>query len=396
MLPGHPTLRGADSTRQSKWLLSAQNCRSGVVEPWLGGRTSNSVMSVSFRMGVQSIRDALRSCLLVVVLGLVVSACGVPMEPAAEESDVPGSGDDSSGDVACSSAGGTTFSSSFLNGPELSRNEFVDTQVGAGMEAFFVDGPGAPEGGQYERADGFSIVSDSLVLGYNGELPDSFFAIEDGGITGWGSCRPNMVSGDLVAARWEPAGPINIRGRTISLKVDGGACVTDDGHDVLTEMVDIDVEETGSQVTITAWTRDKSFEGMCAGVGITLDSQVELASALGDRSLLDGGPIPPRVVNFEASDGPPPPTTVPEVDNSSLDRLDCSSGIVIEERVPDSGQDPLDVARELEPAVVEVEPGRPLWWWGLDEGGTVIVGLALGDMDGADYQVWTCDPPLDP
>lgn len=341
-------------------------------------------------------KSAHRLCLLILILGLVASACGTPSEPAAEESDALVSGTDSSVEVACSSAGGTTFSSSFLNGPELSRDEFRDTSVGAAIEAFFVDGPGAPEGGQHERADGFSIVSDSLVLGYNGELPDSFFAIEDGEITGWGSCSPNMVSEDLVAARWETAGPINIRGQTISLKVDGGACVTDDGRDVLTELVDVDVEETESQVTITAWTRDKPFEGMCAGVGITIDSQVELASALGERSLLDGGPIPPRVVDFEASDGPPLPTTVPEVDNSSLDRLECSPGVVVEERVPDSGQDPLDVARDAESAVVEVEQKRPLWWWGLNEGGTVIVGLALGDMDGADYQVWTCDPPLDP
>lgn len=341
-------------------------------------------------------KSALRCCLLVLILGLVVSACGAPSEFPAEEFDAPVSDTDSPDDVACSSAGGTTFSSSFLNGPELSRGEFGDTSVGAELEDFFVDGPGAPEDRQYERADGFSIVSGSLVLGYDGELPDSFFAIEDGEITGWGSCSPNMVSEDLVAARWEPAGPINLRGTEISLKVDGGACVTDEGRDVLTELVDIDIEETESQVTITAWTRDKPFEGLCAGVGITLDAEVELASPLGERSLLDGGPIPPRVVDFEASDGPPPPTTIPEVDNSSLDRLDCSPGVVVEARVPDSGQDPLEVARDAESSVVEVEQGRPLWWWGLDEGGTVIVGLALGDMEGADYQVWTCDPPLVP
>lgn len=336
-------------------------------------------------------RSALRWCRLVVILGVVVSACGAPSDLADEESEAPVSDADSSGDVACSSAGGTTFSSSFLNGPELSRDEFADTSVGAVLEAFFVDGPGAPEGGQYERADGFSIVSDSLVLGYNGELPNSFFAIEDGDITGWGSCSPNLVSEDLVAARWEPDGPINIRGQTVAINVDGGACVTDDGQDVLTELVDVDVEESESQVTITAWTRDKPFDGLCAGVGITLDAEVELASPLSERTLLDGGPIPARVVDFEASDEPPPPTTIPDVGKSSLDRLDCSPGIVVEKRVPDSGQDPLDIARDAEPDVIEVEEGRPLWWWGLNQDGTVIVGLALGDMDGADYQVWTCD-----
>lgn len=335
-----------------------------------------------------------RSCLLLAVLSLVVSGCGVPSEPAAEESDVPASTDDASGGVACSVAGGTKFSSSFLNGPELSREEFADTPVGAELDAFFVDGPGAPEGGQYQNAEGFSIVSDSLVLGYSDRLPDSFFVIEGGDVAGWGSCSPNLVSDDLVAGRWEPAGPINIRERTISLQVEGGACETDDGQEILTEVVDVDVEETESQVTITAWTRDKPFEGLCAGVGIMLDSQVELSSPLGDRSLLDGGTIPPRVVDFVASDGPPPPTTVPEVDNSSLGRLDCSPGVVVEQRVPHSGQDPVEIARATAPAVVEMESGQPLWWWGLNENGTVVVGLALGDADGADNQVWTCDPPL--
>ena len=43
---------------------------------------------------------------------------------------------------------------------------------------------------------------------------------------------------------------------------------------------------------IIVWTRDKSFEEMCAGVGVMLDSQAELSSHVGDRSLLDGGTVP--------------------------------------------------------------------------------------------------------
>ena len=335
-------------------------------------------------------RSAVR-VLLVAALSLVVSGCGVSSDPGAEESDVPTSADDSSGDVACS----VRFSSSFLNGPELSRDEFAETEVGAEMEAFFVDGPGAPEGGQYQRAEGFSIVSDSVVLGYVGLLPDSFFAIEGGELTGWGSCNLNRVSDDLVAGRWEPAGPVDIRARIISLRVEGGACVTDDGQEILTEVVDVDVEETESEVTVTVWTRDEPFDGLCAGVGVMLDTHVELSAPVGDRSLLDGGTVPPSVVDFEASDGPPPPSTAGEVDSSSLGRLACSPGVVVEERFPDTGQDPVEIAREAAPAVVEVESGQPLWWWGLNENGTVVVGLALGDSDGADYQVWTCDPPLE-
>lgn len=43
-----------------------------------------------------------------------------------------------------------------------------------------------------------------------------------------------------------------------------------------------------------------------------------------------------------------------------------------------------------DPRAVEVVPGQPLWHSGVDADGEVIVELALGDMPGADYQVWTC------
>ncbi len=330
-----------------------------------------------------------------VVLGLIVSACGVQGDSGAGASNDAASASNASEEVACSVAGGTRFFSSFLSGPEMSPGDFADTPIGEEMEAFFVDGSGAPEGGQYLRAEGFSIVSDSLVLGYSGQLPDSFFVIEDGEIARWGGCRLNRVSDDLVAQRWEPSGPVNPEAREISIQVEGGACVTSDGRDVLTDVVSIDVDETADHVEITAWTRNKPFEGDCAGIGIVLDSQAELTSPLGARSLLDGGLIPARDVSFSTT-GDAPPTTAPENDDSSLGRLDCAPGVVVEERVPDTGQDPFDLAQAAVPAVVEVEPGQPLWWWGLDEEGAVIVGLALGDATGADYQIWTCDPPRGP
>ena len=80
---------------------------------------------------------------------------------------------------------------------------------------------------------------------------------------------------------------------------------------------------------------------------------------------------------------------------SELGRLNCGDGVIVEDRIPDVGQEPLEVAQDAAPDVVGVIEGRPLWHWGLNQNNTVIVGLALGDADGADYQVWTCDPPLD-
>jgi hypothetical protein len=40
--------------------------------------------------------------------------------------------------------------------------------------------------------------------------------------------------------------------------------------------------------------------------------------------------------------------------------------------------------------VVRVEPGDPLLWWGYDAQDNVVVGVALGDIANADYQVFTC------
>lgn len=87
----------------------------------------------------------------------------------------------------------------------------------------------------------------------------------------------------------------------------------------------------------------------------------------------------------------PPTTTRPEPEPlSRIGRLDCSPGIAVETRVPDEGQTPLEIARAADPSVVSVEPGEPLWHSGLDAAGDVVVELALGDLPGADYQVWTC------
>lgn len=56
-----------------------------------------------------------------------------------------------------------------------------------------------------------------------------------------------------------------------------------------------------------------------------------------------------------------------------LGRLDCAPNYVKETRVPDTGQDPREIAQDANPDVVAVEPGQPLWHSGLDAEGNVIV-----------------------
>jgi hypothetical protein len=85
----------------------------------------------------------------------------------------------------------------------------------------------------------------------------------------------------------------------------------------------------------------------------------------------------------------PPVTTITTVPLSSTGRLDCGEGFVVETRVGDEGSAD-EVLRRAEPRVVAVGAGEPLWWWGVDASGRVIAGIAQGDVDRVEYQVFTC------
>ncbi|MFT7649027.1 MAG: hypothetical protein ACI8Y4_003783 [Candidatus Poriferisodalaceae bacterium] len=52
------------------------------------------------------------------------------------------------------------------------------------------------------------------------------------------------------------------------------------------------------------------------------------------------------------------------------------------------------MAQEAEPTTIRVEPGEPLQWWGHDTSGDVVVGVFLGDMPDADYQIVVCEQLL--
>lgn len=337
-----------------------------------------------------------RTVLLLACL-VVLTACAEPSggSEAAEwtpsssattssSSVTPGNGS-VAGEVSCSISGDQPFPVAYLEGPDLSPDEFSATALGAGFAAFFENGPGAPEGGMYREATGFSIVSDSLVLGYQGQLPSARFIVEDGTVRRWGGCLPNRVSDGLVAAQWQLAAPVAADTTTLEIAVEGGACVTKAGNDIVTEVAGSDVVEDTDAVTVTVWTRDEPVQGACAGVGIMLRSSVELPSPLNGRTLLNGGPVPPQKVRLTPIQLEPP-----EDDDSSLGRLHCAPSTVGEQLVADIGQDPQDIIKSAVPSVVEVESGQPLWWWGIDKDGEVVAALALGDMDAADYQLWTC------
>lgn len=222
-----------------------------------------------------------RLLLAVVATSLIASGCSFLGTLGAEEA------------VSCSYGGGSPFSKTYTDGPELTPDEFRETPQGRTLDAFFVGGYGEVEAGPYADLDGFSIVSNSYVLGYRDGIPIMDYTLKGDDIQQWGGCNPVLVYGNRTAARWYPAIPIGATATVLPIRVEGGACVEGSETRIITEVVSIDVVETEETVEIIAWTREKRFTGMCAGIGLDIDAEAELVSPLGIRVLLDAGLVPP-------------------------------------------------------------------------------------------------------
>ena len=91
---------------------------------------------------------------------------------------------------------------------------------------------------------------------------------------------------------------------------------------------------------------------------------------------------------FISVEAPPQPPPLPPARRAA--RLNCSPGVLVEERVDAAGQDPEALIRRAAPEVSTIEAEPPSFWWGYDEEGVVVAGLGLGDTVPAVYQVWTC------
>lgn len=93
------------------------------------------------------------------------------------------------------------FATSYLDGPETDRDAFIATDMGRTQEIFFTTWRGIGEADDFVQAEGFSVVSDSLVLAYRDALPDAIFTLDGDRVEGSGSGRSGPPADHRVMVR---------------------------------------------------------------------------------------------------------------------------------------------------------------------------------------------------
>ncbi len=206
-------------------------------------------------------------------------------------------------EVACL-PDGPRFSASLLDGPELTRTEFLVTPLGQTVDGFFTPMPPGRARRAYRAAEGFTVVSESLVVGFRDGLPTLLVNPSDGTVHTVPGCYLAFVVGDGVATRWFLEQPVDADATTLHIGIAAGGCVTTTGTEVLTECCGQTVIEGPESVSITMWTTERRSPASattttCAGIGLVLHDEVTLEEPLGDRVLLDAGFVPPFVIDRE-------------------------------------------------------------------------------------------------
>ena len=168
------------------------------------------------------------------------------------------------------------FPSSYLDGPTLTREEFITTPLGQELEALFVGGPLAAENRDWLLAEGFTFFCPLPPSSPTGRACPS-----SGSALSRGILPPVVVSGDLIARRWQPVQPVDREATVLPIEVEGGGCVTGTDTEITTEVVSVEVVEADDRVEIVAWTRRAgSFSG-CDEVGVLMDAEARLGRPAG-------------------------------------------------------------------------------------------------------------------
>ncbi len=186
------------------------------------------------------------------------------------------------------------FPQALLDGPRLTRDEFIATPQGEILEALSGDLELGLE--MYRESTGFSIATDSYVLGYLENRPESAYLIgDDAQVQSWRRCHPHLIKEDIVAARWFPTTRVAPDADAFEIEVQGIECGNDEEVHSLTEIVATDVVEEADVITVVAWTRNRPLSNptfTCDWKAVPVEATVKLAMPKGQRSIVDGGTVP--------------------------------------------------------------------------------------------------------
>ncbi|MEX1209172.1 MAG: hypothetical protein WEE36_11340 [Acidimicrobiia bacterium] len=225
---------------------------------------------------------AVKSWVVVLLSGLLAS-CAAVWPPLV---GVP----DAGRSPAC---GPFRFSVSLLDGPMLSREAFLDTDAGQVVEEYFTVGNGLGWNEGWLASEGFSLVSEELVIGYRNGLPAWDWHIAGDRVAG-GGCLLTWTLGDLTAENWSLAAATDEDDRLLAIEVGGVSC----NGEVRTELAGVELVETAESIEVTAWVRGLGEERGCIASYVGHPAVIVMRAPIGGRSILNAGFIPGREVTF--------------------------------------------------------------------------------------------------
>lgn len=194
------------------------------------------------------------------------------------------------------------FSAAALAAPPPSAEELASDPPGAALRDFLTRDAGSASSVFRDAKDGWKVLvrhPNEVRYGHQRGARVDYVAIigQNGGPWKWmggGDCHPRHPGTTTWRYSVSPANP-----SVLLITYETGTC---DGPAEVTKAREVYVDEGNSQVVVAIiLAADKPRGGVCAGVGMLLQTEVHLKAPLGSRALLDGGPVPPQPAELSSA-----------------------------------------------------------------------------------------------
>jgi hypothetical protein len=194
------------------------------------------------------------------------------------------------------------FSPSALAAPPPSAEQLASDPPGAALRDFLTRDAASASSVFRDAKDGWKVLSrrpNEVRYGHQrGDRVDYVAIIgQNGGPWKWmggGDCHPRHPGTTTWRYSVSPANPA-----VLLITYETGSC---DGPAEVTKAREVYLDEGTSRVVVAIiLSADKPRGGVCAGVGMLLQTEVHVKAPLGSRPLLDGGPVPPQPAELDTS-----------------------------------------------------------------------------------------------